>query len=95
MTNWTPGPWATERTAGGAWIISAAGQPGLAYAADSAAITGLSAYPAAANAHLIAAAPDLFEALAGLLTITPGDDRYALRMEAAFAALAKARGETP
>ncbi|MFT8354547.1 MAG: hypothetical protein ABF617_08075 [Gluconobacter japonicus] len=49
-----------------------------------------------ANAHLIAAAPDLYEALDGLIGVTdrpsaPDYVRDAIR--AAHAALAKARGE--
>jgi hypothetical protein len=59
-------------------------------------------FTAIANARLIAAAPDLAEALAGLLNIAermdaeavacepPSDDEYMAAIEAARAALAKA-----
>lgn len=53
-----------------------------------------------ANANLIAAAPDMFEALGELLANAPApknikqDYSYILRREMARAALAKARGET-
>ena len=52
-----------------------------------------------ANAHIIAAAPDLYEALNELLDISKyaewndGGDRLDAALEAGLAALAKARGE--
>ena len=50
---------------------------------------------AAANAHLIAASPDLYEALEALvLNLEEGDFISTTRIDAAIAALAKARGET-
>ena len=50
-----------------------------------------------ANAHLIAAAPELLEALEGLIQYVPGgvdrDDIGRPWLKAAFQAIAKARGE--
>ena len=47
-----------------------------------------------ANAHLIAAAPDLYEALAGMLHPSGGVYATEAVQERARAALAKARGES-
>ena len=46
-----------------------------------------------ANAHLIAAAPDLYAALNGLLGLLDAGSLYEPQAYAARAALAKARGE--
>ena len=46
------------------------------------------------NAHLIAAAPDLYAALDGLLGLLDAGSLYEPQAYAARAALAKARGET-
>jgi len=52
---------------------------------------------AKANSHLIAAAPELFEALEGFMTFHSGhciaNDDLAARLQDGHAALAKARGE--
>lgn len=56
----------------------------------------------AADAHLIAAAPDMYAALEALVPLLAKDVRgsgpemmkYAIALEAMYAALAKARGET-
>lgn len=48
---------------------------------------------ALANARLIAAAPDLLEALQGLLDVTDFHELYGNKTEAARAAIAKATGE--
>ncbi len=47
-----------------------------------------------ANAHLIAAAPDLYEALERVIKIID-DSPWCLKLTEERAALAKARGETP
>lgn len=48
-----------------------------------------------ANAHLIAAAPELYEALANLLAVSEGEGGTRFdAQDIARAALAKARGET-
>ena len=47
-----------------------------------------------ANAHLIAAAPDLYAALDGLLGLLDAGSLYEPQAYAARTALAKARGET-
>ncbi|MFT9070300.1 MAG: hypothetical protein ABF446_08385 [Acetobacter orientalis] len=47
-----------------------------------------------ANAHLIAAAPDLYEALERVIKIID-DSSWCLKLTEERAALAKARGETP
>ena len=52
--------------------------------------------PASANAHLIAAAPDLYEALkATVAALASSGSMHQKALDAAEAALAKARGETP
>ncbi len=83
--NWTPGPWVAERLDTDQWELVAdsidARVLAVTYAGDPDAL---------ANMTLAAAAPELYEALEGLL-------RYSWRerqKEAAQSALAKARGET-
>ncbi len=89
MPNWTPGPWKTERANCGDQhplaVIPATEEDGLIPWSDPAA-------------HLIAAAPELYDALLAVQkTSGVSDELYAphnhdlyMRVEAA---LAKARGE--
>lgn len=89
-TRFTPGPWGVRRTE---WdtIQVMIGPPG-----DQVGICEASAFDqkSEANAHLIAAAPDLYAALHALVWDGPAVDDSPL-WEAARAALAKARGEEP
>ena len=96
-TNWTPGPWevGTHRC-----IRSATGVICGTY-------SHMGTAEANANEHLIAAAPDLYEALLGILEIVSdssgvsgfhlngdvADWDYFDEINTATAALAKARGE--
>lgn len=103
----TPGPWQTDPECGHESVLG----PNGAMVADC-AIFGLSKQFRArggdnvANAHLIAAAPDLYEALAALvssITAITGDGgrrswsvnaaRLAEAYDASIPALSKARGE--
>lgn len=84
MSEWTPGPWVAvnERdvdTADGKCI----------------AIMGVGVDEFEANAHLIAAAPDLYEALAAIMNHHASKVLFGNRQMAdnAWNALAKARGE--
>lgn len=101
MTHHTPGPWTVQpnsRTVGrGAWIHDETGN-------NVALACGTSDENANANAHLIAAAPELYEALEkivideenrrkSLRTNSPAAQFSDKRLAAARAALAKARGE--
>lgn len=85
----TPGPWEKEPEAGrGAWIKGANDE----WAALACGDTDESAR---ANAHLIAAAPDLLEALRVLLAYLPADEdavdpQQHAALRAARAAIAKA-----
>ena len=97
---WTPGPWRYDRTNGspttGEHMIAGA-KPG--YLAE---VRDCGSGDVRANAHLIAAAPDLYAALDNLETAATGagvphqQERKLLHecITAARAALAKARGET-
>jgi hypothetical protein len=81
----TPGPWMTEGNDIGGWQIWH----------DSLCICQRSDWPhyaerSAANARLIAAAPDLYEALDDAVVLLPDCPER----DAARAALALARGET-
>ena len=102
-TKFTPGPWTTQGW-GALWayipvndarhnlVCSMYPDPAHDYSRNE----------VLANAHLIAAAPDLYEALAGIIADDDSSTSLALqrsrwddRMVAARAALAKARGEQP
>ena len=96
-TKWTPGPWAYEIQPGYACITH---ERGSIAAASYAKLLDNSPLPMEANARLIAAAPDLYEALERLMqeliaqlygNIIFIDTTKA--MEQARAALAAARGE--
>lgn len=83
-TKFTKGPW---------WLSG----KGTIRAGESAWVAHCSWHNKEANAHLIAAAPDLYEALYEIFYYQGGadsvvDDEYV--MERAKAALAKARGES-
>ena len=89
---WTPGPWRYDRTNGspttGEHMIAGA-KPG--YLAE---VRDCGSGDVRANAHLIAAAPDMAEALDGLLGLLDAGSLYEPQAYAARTALAKARGET-
>ena len=89
---WTPGPWRYDRTNGspttGEHMIAGA-KPG--YLAE---VRDCGSGDVRTNAHLIAAAPDMAEALDGLLGLLDAGSLYEPQAYAARTALAKARGET-
>ena len=85
---WTPGPW--KKREGAEWIIDGAVDYGRV------ASVGLGRRDVIANAHLIAAAPDLYTALEELLgayTIDAGEVDRRLARKDAENALRKARGQ--
>lgn len=96
MTGYTPGPWIIEEEHDGKppyvqryfWISSEKGQ---------APVDNEWAIIKEENAHLIAAAPDLCEALQGFVTYHSGHvltcPELIASLDAALEALAKARGE--
>lgn len=92
-TRWTPGEWEPVRNAQtGAYAIMVGASPRVAYVHKNDEHTS-------ANAHLIAAAPDLYEALKPLAFCDDRQPPYGVELEdwqaavfAARAALAKARG---
>ena len=90
-TKFTPGPWAWgNEDWSDQWFL----QPGvLIIDYDGGGPSGSDEFDAA-NAHLIAAAPDLYAALYALLKANLScDDDNIDAADAARAALAKARGE--
>ena len=96
-TKWTPGPWAldgkTSPTAlfiGGAFHRIASEDARTAFVPDWSG-DDAEAAEAIANAHLIAAAPDLYAALEMAHLWLDFDGRF--DMQVINAALAKARGE--
>ena len=100
---WTPGPWRQVWSTNGHFMIGIAGQDGVGVTDSRFNLWSGDDAEAKANAHLIAAAPDLAEALEKLLAdyvalvgaarvIAPDEIDVVI---AARAALAKARGETP
>ena len=82
-TKWTPGPWRVD----GQWLMDADGAT-LGEILDPRA--GPCAAESDANARLIAAAPELYEALKAVVAIA---DRRTVEFDAAHAALAKALGD--
>lgn len=95
MNQHTPGPWTIENH-GSTYIIS---KPGDGYITrDVCRMDGstMSAFAQKANAHLIAAAPDLLEALQEIISAADGDGWS--QLDAGFskarAAIARARGKT-
>lgn len=79
--NWTPGPWEAYRARF------------TEYGVRSAIGIDITTEQTEANARLIAAAPDLAEALDGLLDYCEAECLVRAPLAAARAALAKARGE--
>ena len=104
MSGWTKGPWVkkTQRVKNAdEWQIVGDGW-GVANVSPLLRAGGYT--EGESNANLIAAAPDLYEALEGLLAVAPAkapasgliigiDKQHAAAITAARAALAKARGE--
>ena len=96
---WTPGPWAVERnkrTWG--WVDVVGPSLGVGGPTQATDLTLADEVKRIAEAHLIAAAPDLAEALEKALNfITNTESEMGETLpcgDAARAALAKARGET-
>lgn len=92
---WTPGPWAVERnkrTWG--WVDVVGPSLGVGGPTQATDLTLADEVKRIAEAHLIAAAPDLYAALDGLLGLLDAGSLYEPQAYAARAALAKARGET-
>jgi len=90
MSKWTEGPWSVQRDG---FIMSNDLDAGA-----FAKVYGAGDLEADANAHLIAAAPELYEALSYLVAETDPDidedyNPHAQPLRKARAALAKARGE--
>ena len=92
----TPGPWKTNaaKTVGSQWRVCSENDTEIAFCEDP---------DAYANAHLIAAAPELYHALLNALMVTDGvmdgdlaTDGISIKgaIKEARAAFAKARGET-
>ncbi len=98
MSNWTKGPWTVEVDTGDRFysehhIESSEGMVAIVDGGNYGAWRdsedeGKQEFEA--NAHLISSAPDLYEALEGILAIT---DRDHVAWDKAHAAMEKARGE--
>ena len=89
MSAHTPGPWKVEYSEGDEWEVLAGANLPIAY------ISGWAGYSTEVNARLIAAAPDLLAALAGIIEIGKRDltnPKYDAYFEEARAALKKAGG---
>ena len=88
---WTPGPW---RVLNDEAIKVASSDGSLATVTHIHLRGRRDTSEVEANAHLIAAAPDLYAALDGLLGLLDAGSLYEPQAYAARTALAKARGET-
>ena len=94
MSAWTPGPWfrcGPENDSKSGWFVEVAPKRAIS-------VEGRTAAEAEANAHLIAAAPDLYEALLEArktvqCLVDEGYAGYAGQRARIDAALAKARGD--
>lgn len=111
-TKWTPGPWEVASEKNGDWFVQVAVQPKSAHPAfdryrinhgwiggDPSNSPNPEYGNAEANAHLIAAAPELYASLAELVSWMPGPlawhfDAPIKAVERAREVLAKARGES-
>jgi len=106
MSEHTPGPWTYSRSEQyGDWRFYVAQADGARYTPHYSDVATLIAETVSderrsiqeANARLIAAAPDLLEALSRLIEIEDGPGMAVIgwegAMERAYAAIAKARGE--
>ena len=92
---WTKGPWPIKPTGDFKRIVIGDGLvdgPG-GYEVAEVYSDDCDRDEAMANAHLIAAAPDLYAALDGLLGLLDAGSLYEPQAYAARAALAKARGQ--
>ena len=96
---WTPGPWLRDTASGLSCDVRASSGRKVALcwglSTTRAAMENRPGYRAEcnANAHLIAAAPELYDALEALLDSPYADPHGEKERMAARAALAKARGE--
>jgi len=103
-TKWTPGPWVYEPTDYPGLEDTVAGQMGRVMQADHGDYTicqlcDFSEDEILANAHLIAAAPEIYEALQDTretiqALINEGYNGYVSQRDRIDRALAKARGES-
>ena len=84
----TPGPWLAKRAEGGGYFEWYVGRDGENRSIAEDIADPVTRDPSEANAHLIAAAPDLLEALKAA-TSFPLSDSW---VPAALAAIAKAEG---
>lgn len=95
--NHTPGPWATHKTEGNGGNIpdrlEIVGPEEGRRRSLIASIYGFKLPDGQANAHLIAAAPELYEALENLMDFLFHGKKDRQMILRASAALAKARGE--
>lgn len=99
-TKFTPGPWVIDPETRPSEVCTIHGMPrdertnyqGWAYVRGELGYWDSSPDEEMANAHLIAAAPELYEALEAMLEECE-DDEFAPHVMDAKAALAKARGE--
>lgn len=85
----TPGPWHVNDDKGCRWIETSKDDVIARICKDSCSREIFDA-----NASLIAASPDLLDALKGLLEITDFHELFGSKTEAARAVIAKATGET-
>lgn len=92
---WTPGPWAVETRDKKTWVVAYCGDDDPWFVCNPELYIGPGKTDRApANAHLIAAAPDLYAALDAARIILAEHEPHPLPVLAqALAALAKARGE--
>jgi hypothetical protein len=89
-TKFTPGPWLAKQSC----VISASGE--IVTSCVTGSVKRGNDAEDYATAHLIAAAPELYEALDNLCQLfsVVGHDDYRAELYAAEAALAKARGKS-
>lgn len=90
----TPGPWSACKALPHSTefhVLAGTTEIAITYASDG--LDEPTAFPSEANARLIAAAPDLLEALERLVEPYDAAVSYSCAVDAAIAAIAKAKGE--
>ena len=94
-TKFTPGPWFTKREGWSTVYVEARIDGGMIQEVAACGPTDAGQDQQQANAHLIAAAPELYEALDALIKLYEEDDgcRELPEYISARTALSKARGE--
>ncbi len=95
MTNWTKGPWhvVDDHPDGACYEIRPMNMGGFGFGLGMATVYRVDEARDVANAHLIAAAPELYEALESIMLNASPRALSSVQRDMSKKALSKARGE--